>query len=887
MRRLPGIRPLLRLSTSARAIERAVDDEMAFHIHMRVEDLMRNGTPRGDAERIARAEYGDIAAARDELADIDRRTARRTSWRERAASLAQDVRLSVRGLRARPGFTATILLTLALGIGANAAIYSVVYAVLVKPLPFSRPDRLVHLWETFDGPVDTRSEASYPDYLDWRVRTRTLTDVAGYQGRGVLLGAEHPTSVGAGAVTANFFDVLGVHPVLGRTFLPGEDAVGAPSVVVLSDGMWMRQFGRDRHAIGATLTIDGRRSTVIGVLPSDFRFGGRAGSSDVWMPIGYSADFRELRTSHWINVIGRLRDGMTVDAASRDLESIMRDLARTHPLTNTGNSAKAVLLRDELVGSVRPLLLVLYGAVAVVLLVACANVANLLLMRGADREREMAVRVALGAGRGRLVRQLLTESVLLAIAGGALALVFAHFGIRAIVGAIPTRTLDTLPGLAHAGIDTRIAAYAGVLSVVSALVFGLVPALKSTSASIYDLLKQGARGSAARGHLRDGLVVSEIALTVVLVSGATLLARSLAKLFAIDLGFRTANVVTAGVLLSNAVAADRPRSTQAFERLTSAVQALPGVENVGLVSRLPLNGGETWTFEIGGRPPADPGKGPEGSIRWVSPRYFRTLGISLRSGRLFGTEDDAGAPKVVVINEALARMYFPGVNPVGQRIIRHSDSLTVVGVVADVPIAKLEDKVPPTWYVPLAQAPQGFMRIAIRGTVARADVMRGVSSALAAIDPNAAVVDPATMDELLTRSASIFTRRFPLLLVGVFAGTALVLALIGIYGVVSYSVGQRRRELGIRVALGAAPRSVIALFLRHAASMAGLGTALGIGGALLAARFARGLLYGVAASDPATYVGVAVLLTVAAMCATLVPALSATRVDPTITLRAE
>ena len=848
---------------------------------------MRQGHSRADAEARALREYGDMAAAHAELADIDRRAARRTGWREVVESFAQDVRISLRGLRARPGFTATVLLTLALGIGANAAIFSVMYSVLLEPLPFARPEQLVHVWETFDGAIDKRSEASFPDYVDLRAQTRALSDIAGFQTRGVLLGAEHPVSSAAATVTANFFSVLGVRPALGRAFLPGEDEPGAPKVVVLGDEIWRRQFGGAPSAIGATIIIDGAPITVVGVLPRDFRFGGRAAGSEMWVPLPHDAAARQRRGAHWLNLVGRLRPGLTVHDATRDLTSIMHDLAKSYPPTNIGRGASAVPLRDELVGSVRSLLLVLYGAVAVVLLVACANVANLTLMRGADRAREMAVRVALGAGRARLVRQLLSESILLALSGGALGLAFAYFGIRAIVGVIPPRTLAALPALATAGVDMRIVAYAALVSVGAGIAFGLAPALRASSASIHDLLKQGARGSAARGFLRDGLVVTEIALTVVLVSGATLFGRSLVKLLSIELGIRTAHVTTAGVLLSRGTAADSVRIVQAFDRLVASTRALPGVETVGLVSRLPLNGGETWDFAIGGRPPAEPGKNPTGSIRWVGGNYFETLGIALKRGRLFAAADDARAPRVVIVNEALATLYFPGVDPLGQMILRGNDSLRIVGVVGNVPIAKLEDRSIATWYVPLAQAPQGFMRIAVRGTRPSGDLIREISAELGVIDPNGAVLDPVTMDDLLTRSPSVFMRRFPLLLGGMFAITALMLALVGIYGVVSYSVGQRERELGIRLALGADPRSVIALFLRHSAWMAALGTVVGVGGALLATRFVAGMLYGVQSSDPVTYVAVASTLAAAALAATLIPAMRATRVDPTITLRSE
>ena len=885
MRRIPDGRRLMHIATS-RSIEHDVDAELRFHIQARVDDLMRQGRSRQEAEREAQREFGDATAARRELAAIDRRTARRSGWREFLGSIKQDVRISWRALVARPAFTATVLLTLGLGIGANAAIYSVTYAVLLKPLPFAQPERLVHLWETFDGPVDRRSEASYPDYRDLRDRTRTLSGVAGYQTTGVLVGAEHPTTVRAGTVTANFFDVLGVRPSVGRAFRSDEDAVGAPAVVLLTDGMWERQFGRKPDVAGATMILDGRPATVIGVLPPSFQFGGRASAPDVWIPIKQD-DLRESRGSHWINLIARMNAGVSVPAVTRDVSSIMDDLARIYPQTNAKRHAAAVPLRDELVGSVQSLLIALYAAAAVVLLIACTNVANLMLMRGTDRAREMAVRVALGAGRGRLVRQLLTESVILAFAGGVLALVVARFGIKAILGVIPERTLISIPGIAAAGIDGRLVAYSALVSLCAAVLFGLLPALRATRTSVHDLLKQGARGSSARSCLRDSLVVAEIAFTVVLVSGATLFAKSLRNLLAIDVGFRTEHVATVGVLLSRQVADDPPRATQAFDRIAASARALRGVESVGLVNRLPLNAGETWDFEIAGRPLSAPGQRPSGSIRRVGGEYFNTLGIALRRGRLFTDGDRAGGPRVVIVNDAFVRRYLPGVDPIGQGIIRNRDTLRVVGVVRDVAIGKVEDPAPPTWYVPLAQDPPGFIRVAMRTTRDDPEVFARLSSAVATIDPNAAVVEPVTMEDLVNRSSSVFARRFPLILIGSFAAMALVLALVGIYGVVSYGVGQQRRELGIRMALGADARGVVALFLRRSALMATIGAVAGIAAAIVSARLVAGMLYGVAPSDPVTYVGAAALLGLAAIAATLIPALRAARVDPTLSLRSE
>lgn len=885
MRRFASVRRLMHISSS-RSIAHDVEAELRFHIEARVDDLMRQGRSRADAEREAKCEFGDASEARRELMAIDRRSSRRAGLREWIASVKQDLRVGWRGLLSRPAFTMTVLLTLGLGIGANAAIYSVTYSVLLKPLPFGQPDRLVHLWETFEGPVDRRSEGSYPDYRDLRDRTRTLSGVAGYQTSGVLLGAEHPVTIRAGTVTANFFDVLDVRPIAGRAFRAEEDAVGAAPVVLLTDAMWERQFKRSRAAIGSSLILDGGPATVIGILPPSFEFGGRASSPDVWIPIQQEG-LRDSRGSHWLNLIGRMKPGVGVSAVTRDVSSIMSELAREFPQSNAKRSAVAVPLRDELVGSVQTLLIALYAAVVVVLLVACTNVANLMLMRGTDREREMAVRVALGAGRGRLVRQLLTESLLLSFGGGVLALVVAQFGIKAIVRVIPQRTIVSIPAIASAGIDGRLVLYSAAVSCVAAIVFGLLPAIRATRASIHGFLKEGARGSTGRAGLRDGLVVAEIAFTVLLVSGATLFAKSLRNLLSVDTGFRAEHIATAGVLLSPMVASDPIRSTQAFNRLLTGVRGMPGVESVGLVSRLPLNAGETWDFEIAGRPHSLPGQTPTGSIRKIGGDYFNALGIALRRGRTFNAGDDGNAPQVVIVNDAFVRAYFPGVDPIGQAIIRRTDTLRIVGVVHDVTIGKIEDPVPPTWYVPIAQESAGFMRVAIRTTRESSELFAQLSTMLGAIDPNAALVEPASMDDLVNRSTSVFARRFPLILLGAFAAMALVLALVGIYGVVSYSVGQQRRELGIRMALGADARGVIGLFLRRSAVIAVIGSVAGIGAAVVSGRLIAGMLYGVAPSDPLTYVGASVLLGAASLAATLIPAMRATRVDPALALRTD
>jgi predicted permease len=886
MSNTPEFRPLPHAGPTHRSIERDVDEEMRFHLQMRIEDLMRQGKSLEDAESIATREYGDMSAARSELSSIDRRSARRGAWREWFESFGQDIRFGFRGLRARPGFAITVLLTLALGIGANAAIFSVVDAVLLRPLPFSKPDRLVHLWETFESKVDSRSEASYPDYLDWRTRNRVFTDLAGYHGAGFLLGSHQATPVGGAKATANFFDVLGVRPIVGRAFLAGEDAIGAPRVALLSYGLWEREFGRDPNVAGKTVTLDGAPYTIIGVLPSDFRFT-RVGGAEVWTPIDRNARFREQRGNHWLNTVGRLRDGQTIERARENMSAIMRDLAKEYPPSNSGRDASVIPLRDELIGSVKPVILVLYAAVAVVLLVACANVANLLLMRGADRQREIAVRVALGAGQRRLIRQLLTESLLLAVAGGALGLVLAQFGTRALVGVIPQGTLRTLPGLSGVGVDVRVALYAMAVSLVAGIGFGIAPALRSTNPAVNDALKHGSRGSSSGGTLRDGLVAAEIALTVILVSGAALFGRSLIKLLAIEPGFQVEHLATTVILLPRAAYADSSSQTMFYARLAERARAIPGVQDVGFTTKLPLDFGNSLGFEIGGRPPSPPGKNPSASYRSVTTGYFKTLGIPVVSGRSFSLQDDVKAPFVGVVNRALAQAYFENQNPVGQTLLLGKTPLQIIGVVGDVPIGKIEDKIPPTLYLSFDQNPQQVMFLAMRTARDDAAVTSELRRVLRELAPDAGMNNVRTMEELLRESQSVFMRRFPLLLVGTFAATALVLAIIGIYGVVSYSVAQRSREMGIRLALGAQPRTLVALVIRHAIWMAAIGVTLGIAATIMLGAFADKLLYGVRSSDPLTYVSVAIVLAIVAVCATISPARRATRVDPALALRSD
>ncbi|HEY4306897.1 MAG TPA: ABC transporter permease [Gemmatimonadaceae bacterium] len=849
---------------------------------------MRQGQSAGDAEVNASREYGDAVAARRELAEIDRRAARRSGLREWITGVRQDIRFALRGLRARPGFTTTVLLTLALGIGANAAIFTVVDAVLLKPLPYADPDRLVHLWETYDSKVDLRSEASYPDYVDWRARNRVFADLGGYHGSGVILDGATPQLVGATRTTANFFDVLGVKATLGRTFNREEDAVGAARVALLSYGFWMRQFAGNRDVIGKAITLDGAPATVIGVLPKDFTFARQAGA-ELWMPIDRGQRAREQRGNHWLNVVARLKPGTTVAAATANFSSIMSDLAREYPQSNARRDGLIVPLRQELVGSVRPIVLLLYGAVIVVLLIACANVANLLLIRGAERGREIAVRVALGAGKGRLIRQLLTESVLLGVLGGIGGLIVAKIGLQWLLGLLPARPIRGIPNLSATTLDVRVIAYALLVSMMAGIGFGLIPALRITRPTLYDALKNAGRGAiGGASRLRDSLVVAEIALTVVLLSGALLFGKSVMKLLAIDPGFRIQHTLTTTLIFPRSQAGATTPASEQFRRVGDRVREIPGVESVGFVSKLPLDFGNSLGLTIVGLPQPAPGNNPSASYREADPSYFSTMEIPVVKGRAFGLGDDTKAPLVAILNRSFVAAYMSGMEPVGQRLAMGTkDTVLVVGVVGDVPIGSIEDKIPPTLYMPLAQSPETAMAMTIRTSAPIDQITRSVRAALSEIDPTAVQTTMTSMDDVLTTSASVFMRRFPLYLISAFALTALALAIVGIYGVVSYSVAQRTREMGIRMALGAQPSSLVGLVMRHGGRMGFAGVIVGVGGALLAGRFADKLLYGVHAADPATYVLVALALGTVAVVATLVPARRATRVDPATALRAD
>lgn len=800
------------------------------------------------------------------------------------AGLGQDMRHAVRVLRKHPAFSGAVVATIALAVGANAAVFSVVQAALLKPLPFAEPDRLVQVWKanTTTGRV---SEAAYPEILDYRERARTLSGVAGYHGARVTLATGDDATVLPGAkVTANFFDVLGVRAAVGRTFVEGEDRIGAARVALLSHGAWRRVFDADPAVIGRVVRLDGEGYTIAGVLPADFHFAA-TGSADVYVPIDRAQNWRESRTMHWIKAVARLAPGAELPAARAELTGIMRAVERETG-ANVNREPRVRALRDDLVGPVRPLLLTLYGAAAFVLLVACANVTNLLLMRGAARQRELGVRAALGAGRGRIVRQVLTESVLLAVTGGLLGLVVAALALRGLLAAIPPEQKLLLPYLAGIGVDLRVAAYAFVLSLAAGALAGLVPALRGSAAGLAGMLRQGGGSGARSGkRLRHGLVVTELALTVVLVSGAALFAASLARLLAVDAGVRADQVLTMQVPLPRWQYTDDAMQRRFYLALEERLRALPGVTGVGAVSKLPLEPGNSNSYQVSGEPEPSPGTAPSAMWRVVNADYFSTMGIPLVAGRLFTAADDSAAAPVTIINRAMAREAFGDRDPVGRTLVMSGTEVTIVGVVGDVAIDQLDARVPATTYFSWLQDMDLSMRIAVRATGDPRALAASIRGAVRELDPSVSLYQLYTMDQRIGQSQSVFLRRYPLVLIGSFAVLALVLAIVGTYGVLSYSVTQRMREMGIRLALGARPGSIRAMVLGQAARLAAWGLGAGLVIAVLLARVAAGLLYGVDDSRPVIFGSVALVLALTTLAAALLPAMRAARTNPLVAIK--
>jgi putative ABC transport system permease protein len=805
--------------------------------------------------------------------------------------LLQDLRHGGRLLLRAPGFALVAIAALAIGIGANTAIFSVVHTLLIEPLPYRDADRLAVIWE-HNLPRDRKNNVVSPgNFLHWREMQQSFEDLAGIGGglgndfTVTVTGVGEPEELPVQIVTPSFFRVLGVNPAQGRSFT-AEEEVPNSRVAVLSDRVWRRKFSSDPGLLQKTVTIDGNPYTVVGIMPPGFSYLDK--TIDVWLPMGFSAQSRTPR-GRWMMVAGRLKTGVTFEQAQRDMTRVHAELARMFPDFNTGWTARVVQLREQLTGDIRPALLILLAAVAFVLLIACANVANLLLARATSRQRELAVRAALGAGRGRIVRQLLAESLVLAAAGGAGGLVLAWWVLnvlRAVVAEkLPIQRLEAV------GIDWWVLGFTLIASIASGVVFGLIPALTVSGSALNDALKEGGRsGSAARGNrTRAAFVVAEVALALVLLVGAGLLIRSFVRLLNINPGFDAGRTVTMDVSLPGARYRDGVQRVEFFRRLIERSSALPGVQAVGAISFLPLTGlGAATGYEVVGEPPPPKGEEHVCDVRVATNGYFKALGIPLLRGRWFNETDQNDIQSRVIINEAMARRHWPNGDPIGKRIrISWNDTRDdeIVGVVGDVRHGGLDREARAMNYWPHARFPYNSMTVTVRTA---GDPLLSVNALVSIIrdqDPLLAVDDIRTMDQVI--SDSVAERRLTMLMLAIFASAALVLAAVGIYGVIAYSVSQRTQEIGIRMALGARQADVLKMVVGHALALTAAGIIIGAGGALLLTRLMRDLLFDVRPSDPATFAAVAGVLVLVAAAASYLPGRRAAGVDPVVALRTD
>ena len=793
-------------------------------------------------------------------------------------TIIKDIRYGIRGLSKRPAFTAVAVLTLALGIGANSAIFSVLNAVLLRPLPYADPDRIVRIDET-EGKGGMG--VSPPNLLDFQQQNQTFESVAGYTGGSfILTGAGEPLRLESCAVSAALFSVLQVKPLIGRSFSTADERPGQDRVALISYGLWQQRFGGDHALLGKQITLDGLNYTVAGVMPNGFEFPIQAERVEVWTPLEQPEDLAQLRGAHYLDVVGRMKTGVSLVQARADVETIASRIAQQYPKEVSGKIT-VVPLKEYLVGQARPYLLMLAGAALLVLLIAIANVASLTLARAAERQKEIALRTALGASKSRVVRQLLTESLILSFVGGLAGVTLAVWCTGFLTAIAP----GDLPRLQSAYVDGRVLLFALAISVISGILLGLIPAWRSANANLQTHLKEGETRSASapRQALPKALVVSEVTLALVLLCGAGLLIRTLWKLNSVNPGFDPQNVLVAELVLPKTKYRDAGQQTMFFQQLIERIKASPVIEAAGGTSNLPLSGTNmVFLASVEGR------SSLPASFRAVTEDYFRTMRIPLLKGRWFDDHDTAESQPVVIVNERMARQISPDHEEVLGKRIKHgfkNQVAEVVGVIGDVKYAGLDQQTKPEMYAPFAQRAWPFMRIVARSKSDPSVVASAIREAVRAIDKDQPVDKITTMSSVV--SASIVDRSFYMQLLGTFASLAFILAAVGIYGVVSYSVAQRTREIGIRVALGARRRDVLGLVLREALRLTALGVALGLVGAFVATRVLRSLLFEVKPTDPATFICLSLLLTFVALLASYIPARRATKVDPLVALRYE
>jgi putative ABC transport system permease protein len=890
MRLLSRLRLRLRAIVRPARADRDLRDELQAHLDRQVETLIAGGMAPHAAAVEARRTFGGLAQA--EEACRDARGVRVFS------ELVQDLRYAGRMLRRTPGLTAVVVMTLGVAIGANTALFSLFDAVLLKALLMPQPDRVLVIGET--APATHGTAVSYPDFLDWRARQTTFQDLAASMVvGGVITGGSEPDRVFGRAVSREFFAILGARFELGRPFTDLEDRPNGERAIILSHALWQRRYGADRGVIGRIALYNGEPHTIVGVLPADFDFYGTANDNNgFFIALGLMADqhYMHDRTSHpGLAVIGRMRTGVTIRQASADLAAIAADLAAAYPATNLDETVTVHRLLDDYVGDARLTLWMLLGSAMLVLTIACANIANLLLARSGARVREVALRLALGAGRRRILRQLLTESLLLAGIGGA---------AGALVGWLATSSLarvarGALPRMGDLAPDWRILAFALGATTLAGVVFGCVPAWQTARVDVQPALRRGTRGATGDGHrLRDAFVVAEIALSLALVAGAGLLLRSYARLVRVDPGYDAHHVLTLRLRFPDAAYRDPGKVATTLRQMLTRIAALPGVDGAALTTGVPMGRTFPDRFAIAGRPDTDPRRAPAVLLLWITPDYFRTLGIRLIAGRVFTAADDERAALVAVVDEEFVRQHFPGRPPatvIGERVKFFDNDprwRDIVGVVAHVRPGPLEEAGGAGAYGPYEQLEPGWraeigraMDVAVRSTVGPEALVAAIKQQLHAVDPDVPVSHVRTLDQAV--SLAFAPRRFNLWLICGFGAVALLLCLVGVYGVMSYAVNERTREIGVRLALGAAPRQVRAMVLGRAVRLAALGAAIGTVGAFIVSRAMSGLLYAINPGDPATLASVVAVVVFVSLVASYLPARRAMRMDPVIALRDE
>jgi predicted permease len=874
--------------------ERELDDELRFDLERRIEANLAAGMTRKEAEMTAKRDFGSVDLTKEECRDE-----RGTRWLE---DLWQDVRFGLRMLRKNPGFTAIAILTLALGIGANTAIFSVVNGVLLNPLPYPEPAQLVTIHES--KPNFATGSISYPNFRDWHRDNKTFSAMAAIRPNSFsLTGTGEAEQVRALLVTSDFFPMLGMKPLMGRTFTPGEDEIGVGDVVMISAGLWARKFGSSPDILGRTVTLDGKDYLIAGVVPANFAPPSRSSYlPEVYAPLGeWTNPLIKSRTAGLgIHGVGRLKPGVTIEQARADMEGVTRNLTAIFPEANKGTGSTLIPMRTSMLGEVQPFLYLLLGAVGLVLLIACVNVANLSLARSTGRRREFAIRTALGASRGRVLRQLLAESVVIAIAGGGLGLILAYWSTQAALGSLP----QALPRAGEVQLDAHVLLFTLAISLFAGILFGLAPAIKVSKPDVQEMLREGGRGASGARHRAQGaLVVVEMAMALVLLIGAGLLIRSLSALWNVDPGFRPDNVLTFGLAMPPKMIKANPDAIRAaLIDIDRNLRATPGVQSVSFSwGAFPMSGDDEALFWLDGQPKPKNTFEMNWALRYmVGPDYLRTMGIELVRGRFFTARDDEHSPPVVVIDDAFAKKFFGNENPVGKRVNMQDFNMPaeIIGLVRHVNQWGLDaddqNSLRAQVYQAFAQLPDDIVKliapgvtVVVRSAGAAPGLLDSIHTTNKQMSSEQVIYAPQTMNEII--AASIASRRFSMMLLGAFALLALVLASIGLYGVVSYLVGQRTHEIGVRMALGAQRGDVMRWVLAYGAKMALVGVVLGLGAAAGLTRLLTrsSLLFGVSATDPLTFAGVAVVLTLVALAACWIPARRAMRVDPIVALRYE